>query len=64
METMNSIQAAEHQRDLRHKAHDDHSEPRTQVRRWVQLKHVFGSGEERWGRAERRVGADPACATC
>jgi hypothetical protein len=82
MDTMTSIQATERQRELREageqrrelrdEAEHVRAEPRTQVRRWVQLKHMFGTGEERWGRANgaarerrrERLGADPACATC
>jgi hypothetical protein len=64
MDTMNSIQARDRQRELRREADRHHDAPRTQVRRWVQLRHVFGDADERWGSARERVNADPACATC
>ena len=67
METMNSIAATEHRQDLLRRAQEGQSAPRTRVRRWVQLKHMYGSRQERWGspaRAERRLDADAACATC
>jgi hypothetical protein len=66
MDTMNSIHATEHRRDLREHAARAHAAPRTQVRRWVQLKHLYGGREERWGARSRSAvpTSDPACATC
>jgi hypothetical protein len=68
METLNSTAAAEHRRDLMRRARASAraaEQPRTQVRRWVQLKHLYGNREERWARPVREgSSADPACATC
>jgi hypothetical protein len=64
MQTMNSIAAHEHAGDLRERADRSRTAPRTQVRRWVQLKHMYGNREERWAAPARRRSADPACATC